>query len=405
VSRRLTDWLDSYIRYTQGTESPRIMHFFAGCSAIAGALRRKVWIDQVRFKWFPGMYIVFVADPGIATKSTTADLAMDLLREVPGVKFGPDNVTWQSLVTTFAGACESFEYDGQWYPMSAITLVASEFGSLMDLHNQEMINLFITLWDGRPKYEKSTKMSGNDTVEAPWINLLACTTPSWIATNMDQLATSGGLTSRTVYVFAEGKANYIAYLDEYAPKDIEELKANLIHDLEYISMNLAGPFTITPEARTWGRTWYENLWKVHYSADKADWLKGYLARKQAHIHKLAMILSVSRGDSLTLTPDDLILADTMFLSIEADLSRVFSKVGKSPEAIASEKLVDFIRRERVTSYEAAYRMVEATFPNHRDFEGILNGAIRSGRITMAQQGVPNTPGAKLMLLYVDGEKK
>lgn len=394
MTRRLSDWLDSYIRYTKGTEAPKIMHFFAGVSTIAGALRRKVWIDQVRFKWFPGMYIVFVADPGIATKSTTADLATDLLREVPGIKFGPDNVTWQSLVTAFAGSCESFEYNGDWYPMSAITLVASEFGSLMDLHNQEMINLFITLWDGRAKYEKSTKMSGNDTVEAPWINLLACTTPSWIATNMDQLATSGGLTSRTVYVFAEAKENYIAYLDEYAPKDITELRQALIQDLEHISMNLAGPFTIDAGAREWGRQWYEALWKQQYSPDAADWLKGYIARKQTHLHKLAMILSVSRGDSMIITADDLMLAETMFQSIEKDLEKVFAKVGKSATAVAADKFVEYIQRRGTCSYEEAYRMVLANFPDFRDFEGVLSGSIRSGRLSMKAEG------SKFMLTYV-----
>mgnify|MGYP001584454575 FL=1 len=74
MTRRCADWIQTYIRYTSGTESPRIMHFWSAVSAMAGALRRKVWFDQIRFKWYCSFYIVFVADPGIATKSTTADL-------------------------------------------------------------------------------------------------------------------------------------------------------------------------------------------------------------------------------------------------------------------------------------------------------------------------------------------
>jgi hypothetical protein len=380
MTRKCNNWIDTYISYTKGTEAPRLFHFFAGVSCIAGALRRKVWIDQIRFKWFPGMYIVLVADPGIATKSTTADLAMELLQAVPGIKFGPDNVTWQSLVTSFAGACESFEWNGEYHPMSPLTLVASEFGSLMDLHNQEMVNLFITLWDGRKKYEKETKMSGTDVVEAPWINLLACTTPSWIATNMDQLATSGGLTSRTIYVFAEAKANYIAYLDEYAPTGLEQLKADLTHDLEHMAVNLAGPFTISPEARSWGRQWYEDLWTKHYSIDAPDWSKGYIARKQTHVHKLAMILSASRNDSMRITQDDLQLADQMLLSIETDLAKVFAKVGKSDEALAAAKILEFVTRRITCPYEEALKFVHSELPNFHDFEGILNGLIRSAQI-------------------------
>lgn len=383
--RKLSNWLESYIKYTEGTEAPKIMHFFAGASAVAGALRRKVWIDMTRFQWFPGMYIVFVADPGIVSKSSTADLSMEILKSVPGIKFGPDAVTWQSLVTSFAASCESFEWNGSWHPMSAMTLLASEFGSLMDLRNQEIINLFITLWDGRRTYEKQTKTSGSDIVEGPWINLLACTTPSWIATNMSQLATAGGLTSRTIYVFADAKRNLIAYPDQVAPEGVAALKADLIHDLEHIALNLAGPMTLSQEARAWGTEWYEHLWTVQYSSDKADWAKGYISRKQTHMHKLAMILSASRGDSLIIEAQDLILADQMLGSVESDLDRVFQNVGKSDASISTAKFLDALRIRGSLPYAEAYRMLGESFPDSRDLEGILQGIIRGGYIDIQQR--------------------
>lgn len=384
--RQLANWLESYLEYTSGTESPRHMHFYAGVSALAGALRRKVWIDQIRYCWYPSFYIVFVADPGIVTKSTTADLAMELLREVPGINFGPDNVTWQSLVTAFAGSCESFEFNGDFHPMSALTLLASEFGSLMDLHNQEMVNLFITLWDGRKRYEKQTKMSGNDTVEAPWINLLACTTPSWLNTNMDDLNMAGGLTSRTLYVFADEKANYVAYPRKVAPVHVQGLRAALVHDLEYIATNLAGPFTLTAEAEEWGEAWYKNLWEHEYKKDMPDWNKGYLARKQTHMHKLAMILSVSRSDDLTITKEDLILADAMLVTLEKDYNKVFRAIGKSDEAREALRFIDMLRMRKSMPYEEAYRAIHLSFPQFQDFEGIVVGAIRSGQISLNQRG-------------------
>lgn len=399
MTRACKDWLQAYLQYTAGTEAPRIMHFFAGVSAIAGALRRKVWIDLVRFKWYPSFYIVFVADPGIVSKSTTADLSMSLLREVPGIKFGPDSVTWQSLVTSFAGACESFEYGGLWYPMSPLTLLASEFGSLMNLADQDMVNLFITLWDGRDRYDKQTKMSGNDTVEAPWINLLACTTPSWMATNMSQLALAGGLTSRTIYIFGEAKENLVAYPHRNAPQDVQSLKSALIHDLEHISLNLTGPMKLTREAEAWGEAWYEKLWKADYKADLPDWHKGYLARKQTHLHKLAMIVSISHSDSLEITLEDLQLANVMLESLEPDLEKVFSKVGKSVEAVEASRLIDYIKRRGSCPYQDAYRMMHSAFPNFKDFEGIIAGAVRSGLVKADARG----PAASDIWLTYQGE--
>ena len=386
MTRKLDDWLTSYIHYTRGTEAPKIMHFYGGVSAIAGALRRKVWIDMSRFKWYPSFYIVFVADPGIVAKSSTADLAMDLLKSVPGIKFGPNSVTWQSLVTSFAGACESFEWNGDWHPMSAITLVASEFGSLMDLKDQGTINLFIELWDGRASYEKQTKMSGSDVIEAPWINLLACTTPSWIATNMSALAASGGLTSRTIYVFAQGKENFVPYPDEAAPEGNAQLREDLIEDLGHIATALAGPVTLSAGAREWGREWYKNLWEKEYKPDKEDWAKGYLSRKQTHMHKLAMVLNVSRGDSLCIEAEDLMLADQMLRSIETDLDRVFQNIGRSDDALNTAKFIDTLRRRKEMPYAEAYQLLGASFPDAHELEGILQGVLRSGYASLQTRG-------------------
>jgi hypothetical protein len=369
------------------------MHFWAAVSAIAGSLRRRVWIDMIRFKWFPSFYTVFVADPGIVAKSSTADIAMELLRQVPGIHFGPDNATWQSLVSSFAGARETFQCNVDAYVMSAITLLASEYGNLMDMEDQNLINLFITLWDGRDRYDKHTKKSGSDSIECPWINLLACTTPSWIATNMTKLALAGGLTSRTLFVFSDQKASLVAYPDEAAPDRVNQLRDDLISDLTHFAENLVGPMSITAEARKWGARWYEKLWKNAYKPTLPDWQKGYLSRKQAHLHKLAMVISVSRSDSMQITADDLELAEAMLLSVESDMEKVFSRMENSSAAADSTRFIEFIRRQQVCQYEEAFRLIHSSFPGFRNFEGIVAGAIKNGLVMVT------TEDGKHMLRY------
>jgi hypothetical protein len=51
------------------------------CSTLAGALRRRVWLDQAYFRWHPNFYIVLVAPPGIVSKSTTAGVGMSLAQK------------------------------------------------------------------------------------------------------------------------------------------------------------------------------------------------------------------------------------------------------------------------------------------------------------------------------------
>ena len=263
--------------------------------------------------------------------------------------------------------------------MSPLTLVASELGSLLNLQDRDMVNLLIELWDGKKTYEKITKMSGNDTVEAPWINLQAGTTPHWVADNMPQAMIGGGLSSRCIFVYGDTKEQYIAYVDEMVGKGDSELRRQLIQDLEQIAM-LTGPFTIDAEARKWGRDWYERFWKDAVSRMDDQMLEGYAARKQTHMHKIAMVLSASRSDSLIITVEDLQLANTMLLDIEKDMGRVFSRMGRTEDSMQAERFVDFVRRKGTIPYADAYKMIHIYFPDFRDFEGILTGAIRSGQI-------------------------
>lgn len=390
TDRHFPDWLTAYLEYASVTEAPRRMHFWAGVGAVAGALRRRVWIDMKRFQWFPSFYIIYVGPPGVVTKSTTIDIAIDLLKQVPGIKFGPNAVTWQALVTAFANASEAFEYQGVWHPMSPLTLAASELGSLLNLQDRDMINLLIELWDGKKSYEKVTKMSGNDIIEAPWINLQAGTTPHWIADNMPQAMIGGGLSSRCIFVYGNTKEKYIAYVDEHVGDSDAALREKLIQDLEKISL-LMGAFRISPDARKWGRAWYESFWKDALSRMDDQMLEGYAARKQTHLHKLAMVLSASRGDSLEISIDDLQLANVMLLDIEQDMHKVFSRIGRTEDSMQAERFIDFVKRKGTISYEEAYRMIHIYFPDFRDFEGILDGAVRSGQVQLL-----TTPGGILL---------
>ena len=67
MSRHFKDWLSAFCDYASYGEAPRRMYHWVGISTIAGALRRKVWIDQTYFKWFPNFYVILVAPPGIVS--------------------------------------------------------------------------------------------------------------------------------------------------------------------------------------------------------------------------------------------------------------------------------------------------------------------------------------------------
>lgn len=358
------------------------MHFWSGVSAIAGALRRRVWIDMAYFRWHTNHYIIFVAPPGIVSKSTTVAIAMDILRKVPGINFGPDVVTWPALVTAFAATSESFEVDGDFHAQCALTLESSEFGNLVNPTDREMIDLLVTLWDSKQgAFKKVTKNSGVDTVENPWINMIACTTPSWIAGNFPEYVIGGGFTSRCLFVYTEQKDKLVAYPSLHVPIGLKEQQAALAQDLEHIS-GLKGAYRLTREAILWGEEWYIRWYKEPPKHLQDDRFGGYLARKQTHMHKLAMVLAASRRDDLVIKDEDLIAAEQMISDLELDMPKVFARIGRTEDSIQAERFVQFVQKNSPVTYEAAYKYVHTAFPFIKDFEGIMLGAARAGLIKM-----------------------
>ena len=128
-----------------------------------------------------------------------------------------------------------------------------------------------------------------------------------------------------------------------------------------------------------------------------EYADGYVARKQTHLHKLAMVLSASRSDDLVISIEDLVLANAMLEETEKKLDMVFSRIGRSEESLQAERFIDFIKRQGRVPYTKAYKYIHSYFPDFRDFEGVVTGAVRSGVIRMEFTGTPRMgPDGKMM---------
>lgn len=381
ADRRLGDWIKAYLSYSSYAEAPDKMHFWVAVSTIAGALRRRVWIDQGYFQWTPNFYIIFVAPPGIVSKSTTLSIGMKLLKSIEGIKFGPDAVTWPALTQALADAKEdALMEDGTYHPMSCITIASSEFGTFLNPNDREMIDVLVSLWDGQlGVWEKRTKTQGSDRIENPWINLAACTTPGWIAGNFPEYLIGGGFTSRCIFVFAKEKRKLVAYPSAALPPEFLSLQKDLLHDLEAISI-LRGAFHLTPQAIEWGTNWYERHYKDPNRELNNDRFAGYLARKQTHIHKLAMVISASYKNDLIITAEDLQKSSMIITSLEADMPQVFELIGVEGAAKFSTEVVNVIRSHGEIDVSSLFRICFKTM-SWQDFQNACLAGINSKQIS------------------------
>ena len=395
MTRRLQNWLAAYAKYTEVSEAPETFNFWSGVSTIAGTLRRRVWIDQIRFKWTPNFYIVFVAPPGVATKSTTVSVGMNLLKQVDGVIMGPQSLTWQGLTHGLQSALRLVPipqpgggddiFAKSYMPMSAITCEISELGTMLDPRDPQLMSVLIDMWDGREgKWERWLKSSDNTAVENPWINIIGATTPSWLNENFPESMIGGGLTSRIIFVYADKKKFLIPYIQNIVDtEEHQELEANLIHDLEEMAQ-LVGEFRLTPEAIAFGETWYKQHWTELEDHLKADRLQGYVARKQTHIHKLAMVLSASNSDDMIINADHLKLALEIMSGVERDMHIVFRSIGMHQAARDMEVIMSYVRaNKRVVHQELwqeCYRQM-----SWKEFSEAIDALVKAGFIRIVNE--------------------
>lgn len=384
--RLLENWIKTYMHYSSPSEAPNKMHFWVAVSTIAGALRRRVWIDQGHFQWTPNFYIIFVAPPGIVSKSTTLSIGMNLLKQIDGVKFGPDAVTWQSLIQSLSEANELvLQPDGTYLGMSCVTIASSELGTFLNPNDTEMITVLTDLWDGKlGVWEKRTKTQGSDRIENPWINMAACTTPGWIAASFPELAVGGGFTSRCVFVYAQQKRQLVAYPRTVLPPEFKEMERQLVHDLECISL-LSGEFVLSPQAIQWGEDWYANHHRDKPKHLDNDRFAGYLSRKQTHIHKLAMVLSASEKDDLIITSENLSFAAEIVTALEADMPEVFSMIGMGVNAKHAHTLSEILRAYGELNEPEAFRLLFKQM-SWKEFVDATTACMQSGVITKVQNG-------------------
>lgn len=389
--RRLTNWLASYLEYADNTEAPTKFHMWTAISIIGAALSRKCWIKVGRFTLYPSFYIVFVAPPGIATKSTTAQAGINLLESSNTIRVYDGSTTWQALCDQLKEAERTVLITSGTGPepdtsqsMCCLHLFASELGNLLSIREPDKIDKLVDIWDGKNSLKDSTRGAGELVIPRPYLNFLACTTPSWMTKNAGMYAIDGGFFSRTIFVYADQKEKIIAYptLEALA----EKLSKDLLHDLELLGQ-MSGEFVMTEGAIALGESWYEELWRDTPKHISSEVFQGYKSRRQAHLHKLCIVMSAATRSDKVIDEEIFMAADSVLNAMEMDLKEIYDAVSTSEKTDNLKWILKIVAGtgatgiSKVDLFKALNRKL-----TWNDFEAGIQAAIFSREIKLVQKG-------------------
>lgn len=332
--RKCKNWLKSYQEWiTPRIAAPESYLFWSGMYCLAAAIRRKVFIGKSSLgSWecFPHCYIILVGPPGFR-KNTSMGPAIELLQELSKsdiITKAPSLVTKESIVDSIFKSKDS-----------SIYLTVEEFGDLMLKSGPEMYETLTTLFDAKKTLEQRTMSRSIEFAEKPCVNLLAGTTPQWIADKMPESVIGGGLASRVIFIYEDkAPSERIFFKGVLKGGDFAKIESDLIADLSHIATAIEGEFEVQDDVINWMEAWNVKTRKKSSNPK----LAGYDARKVTHILKIAQLNRISYSDNLTITMPDIEFAVAVVESTERNLPRVFAGVGKNIYSLDIRDVLKFI---------------------------------------------------------------
>jgi hypothetical protein len=367
-----------------------MFHLFTAFATLSAATQRKIFIDRSYFVIYPNLYIVIVSPPGKCRKSTAMGYGAGILNKVPGINIESNKISSpQMLVNSLSKSPINLQKPnpGQSNLTLSTTCTAALWSSELsvflgsDAHQNGMLSLLTDLFDCPDKWTYSSLSRGKDVLHNVYLTLYAATTPEWLTNSIPADAIGGGLTSRIIFVSQKKPRPRNAW-PKLTPQ-LLQLKDDLIHDLIEIS-TLAGAVSLTSEAEEFYTDWYNA--QDYVEQDERFW--GYYERKPIHLLKLATLISVAMGNSLTIKVAYLEMALEILARTERRLpeafigagtpvsrtvERILIQIKESPQGVISEKnlyQLNFRHMSQMEITEALQKLEKA---------GLINQVIVAGQ--------------------------
>ncbi len=347
-------FLQLYLEYVEETETPRIMHIWTALSGVGACLGRRVYFPFGFNNIYANMFVLLVGPPG-SRKSTALGIMQRRLRKTTGVRFAPEDTGGQrqGLIIAIENKDENIDDADKQIMQAAVKAanldvfnnfqlsidprdanvifaVASEFGSFIGNNSIEMVTFLNKLYDGE-NYDYKIR-ANQHVLNDPLLSFIGGTTPTNIQDCLPKSAIGHGFTSRIILVHANRKYKRIprpSTPDSKLERSVDGIFKKLFYKTD-------GELGESKQAKQALADFYEG------PSDLNDGrFVYYLDRRQQHLIKLAMNLTVARG-SMKMERSDIEEADLILRYTEKFMPDALGEYGLSPLATAKQHMVEFL---------------------------------------------------------------
>lgn len=280
--------LKLWLRSLSITEVPVGYQVMTGLSLLGALLRRQVYVNQRKWKVFPNTSLLLVGPSGIG-KDVAINEALDVIEELaPDLLVGGKTI--EAIKSQMAELGE----------VAACVIPASEITAFLgkrDYQSNIVPELTDLLSTGKA-VNASTKHEGPVIITNPTVTLLAGSTPEWLA-NLPDGSLEGGFLPRLVIVCEEYANRHVAWVGlDHSYEEVSAAEA-AGHEFRLVAKEIQQQFSGRPHsmgpdhaAEEFYRNWYCNRFKYFSKV-----VRPYANRSRDHIHRLAMLMAISRGHS------------------------------------------------------------------------------------------------------------
>lgn len=326
------------------TDSPVWFQLATAISLAAQCINREAVLREGNRSCYPNLWIGVLGDSSVR-KSEAIKAAKRYLRD--DLLYGnvmADSFTWASIVeemgiefdasgflnkdkeggmpslSTVMAECQKWDTVGsRFFNKGTGYMVFSEVKTFLEnlgkSHSSEA-KATITDWYDCPAYHiVKTKTAGNYYIYRPFVNILAASTPAWLASGCDESDRISGFLPRWLFFYRQEPEYYASFSDSPNTKYVDEVYADLHRLKEY-----RGDVKFSSPAMDAYNKWYHTFIDFKGAGDSA--VKAWLHRMSVSAKKLAIIFNATGKADRVINEDDVYFACNLISRLKEDLMYV-----------------------------------------------------------------------------------